>query len=301
VEIKFKITDKQSIHASYFASLARPSLYDIIPYQLPGDYYTEIGNPELLATTANNYDLRYEFFPSASEELLAGVFYKQIYNAIENSIVRGAGPSAIQLEPTNIGGDTNPAINYGFEFQFIKYIHNFGVVANYTYTHSSITVPEQLYNDNPALGGFNTKVVSESRPLQGQADDIANLSLIYKAPKIGLEMQVSGVYTGKEISAVSIWYEMNLWQMPMTTLAFSFEKRLSKKINLSLYGKINNILNTPMQIEMFPPNEYLNSTKGANLQNWLPNQTNSEGYISSIIVEKELYGQSYLMGLRYKF
>jgi len=301
VEIKFKITDKQSIHASYFASLARPSLYDIIPYSLPGDYYTEIGNPELLATQANNYDLRYEFFPSASEEILAGVFYKQIYNAIEDAIVRGAGPSAINLEPTNIGGDTNPAINYGFEFQFIKYIHNFGVVANYTYTHSSITVPEQLYNDNPALGGFNTKVVDESRPLQGQANDIANLSLIYRAPKIGLEMEVSGVYTGKEISAVSIWYEMNLWQMPMTTLAFSFEKRLSKKINLSLYGKINNILNTPMLIEMFPPNEYLNSTKGVNLQTWLPDQTNSEGYINSITVEKELYGQSYLMGIRYKF
>ncbi len=300
-EIKFKITDKQSLQASYFASLARPSLYDIIPYQLPGDYYTEVGNPELLATQANNYDLRYEFFPSASEEVMAGVFYKQIYNAIEDAIIRGAGPSSIQLKPTNIGGDTNPAINYGFEFQFIKYIHNFGVVANYTYTHSSITVPEQLYNDNPALGGFNTKVVSESRPLQGQADDIANLSLIYKAPKIGLEMQVSGVYTGKEISAVSIWYEMNLWQMPTTTLAFSFEKRLSKKIKLSLYGKINNILNTPMLIEMFPPNEYLNSTKGANLQNWLPNQTNSEGYINSITVEKELYGQSYLMGIRYKF
>ena len=33
VEIKFKITDKQSIHASYFASIARPSLYDFVPYQ----------------------------------------------------------------------------------------------------------------------------------------------------------------------------------------------------------------------------------------------------------------------------
>lgn len=301
VEIKFKITDKQSIHASYFASIARPSLYDIIPYQIPGDYFTEIGNPKLLHTTANNYDLRYEFFPSPSEELLAGVFYKQIYNAIEDAVVRGAGPTATYLEPTNIGGDTNPAINYGFEFQFIKNIHNFGVVANYTYTHSSITVPEQVYNDNPALGGFNTAIVNETRPLQGQANDIANLSLIYRAPKIGLEAEVSGVYTGKEISAVSIWYGFDQWQMPMTTLSFSFEKRLSKKINLSLYGKINNILNTPLLIEMFPLNAYLNSTKGVNQQTWLPNQTNSEGYINSILVEKELYGQSYLMGLRYRF
>ena len=299
-EIKFKINDKQSIHASYFQSIARPNLYDLIPYSLPGDYYTEIGNPKLLHTQANNYDLRYEFFPSPSEELLAGVFYKQIYNAIENSILRGSGPSAVDLQPTNIGGDTNPAINYGFEFQFIKYIRNFGVLANYTYTHSSITVPEQTNYQNAALQP-ETGYTTETRPLQGQADNIANLSLLYRSEKLGLEAQISAVYTGKEISAVSIWYKMDLWQMPMTTLAFSFEKRLSKKIKLSLYGKINNILNTPLLIEMFPPNQFKNDPVGGGLESWLPNQTASNGYLSSIIMEKELYGQSYLMGLRYKF
>jgi hypothetical protein len=300
IEIKFKITDKQSVQASFFESITRPSLFDIVPYQIPGDYYSEIGNPSLLHTQANNYDLRYEFFPSASEEILAGVFYKQIYNAIENAITRGSGgPSATYLQPTNIGGDTNPAINYGFEFQFIKYIHNFGVSANYTYTHSSITVPEQEYYENAS--GFHTAYINETRPLQGQANDIANLSLLYRSEKLGFEAQLSAVYTGKEISAVNIWYDMDQWQMPMTTLAFSFEKRLSKKINLSLYGKINNILNTPLLIEMFPPSQFKNDPIGASEQNWLPDQSVSNGYLSSIIMEKELYGQSYLMGLRYKF
>lgn len=298
VEIKFKITDKQSLHASYFASIARPSLFDIVPYNIPGDYYTEIGNPELLHSTANNYDLRYEFFPSASEEILAGVFYKQIYNAIENTIVRGTGPSVTYLQPTNIGGDTNPAINYGFEFQFIKYIRNFGISANYTYTHSRITVPEEEYKDS---GQYYKAKVNETRPLQGQANDIANLSLLYKSEKLGLEMQLSVVYTGKEISAVNTWYGMDQWQMPMTTLAFSFEKRLSKKIKLSLYGKVNNILNTPLEIEMFPPSQFKNDPNGAGIQTWLPNQTTDNGYLSSILMEKESYGQSYLLGLRYKF
>jgi len=300
VEVKFKITDKQSIHASFFESITRPSLFDIIPYSLPGDYYTEIGNPSLLHTQANNYDLRYEFFPSASEEVLAGVFYKQIYNAIENAITRGSGgPSATYLQPQNIGGDTNPAINYGFELQFIKFFRNFGVSANYTYTHSSITVPEREYYEDAS--GFHTLNINETRPLQGQANNIANLSLLYKSEKLGLETQISAVYTGKEISAVNVWYEMDQWQMPMTTLSFSFEKRLSKKIKLSLYGKINNILNTPLVVEMLPPNGFVNIPTGANQQNWLPNQTNSNGTLSSIIMEKELYGQSYLMGLRYKF
>lgn len=300
VEIKYKLTDKQSIHASYFASITRPNFFDIIPYQLPGDYYTEIGNPYLLHTTANNYDLRYEFFPSPSEEILAGVFYKQIYDAIEQTIVRGTGPSSVYLQPRNIGGNDSAAINYGFELQFIKNIRNFGISANYTYTHSSITVLDAEYGTD-ATGHTVTTYVSETRPLQGQADNIANVSLLYKSEKIGLVMQLSGVYTGKEISAVNTWYEMDQWQMPMTTLAFSFEQQLSKKIKLSLYGKVGNILNTPLIVRMFPPNPFVNDPYGAAQQNWLPNQDNNNGTLSSIVMEKEYYGQSYLMGLRYKF
>jgi len=293
VEIKFKITDKQDIRASYFASISRPEFFEIVPFQITGEYYTEIGNPAILHSTANNYDLRYEFFPSPSDEILAGVFYKQIYDPIVNSIVPGSGPSAVFEQPVN---DTTPATNYGFEFQVIKYIRNFGISANYTYTHSSITVLEKVYYTNAANSPlFSTAY--ETQPLQGQANDIANLSLIYRAPKIGLQMEVAAVYTGKSIAAVSRWYGLEQWQMPMTRLDFSFEKRLSKKIKLSLYGKVNNILNTPLTIRIFPPANYKNIPGGA----WLPDQTSNNGDISSILVEKELYGQNYLMGLRYAF
>lgn len=301
VEVKLKITDKQAIHASYFASITRPNFFDVVPYNLPGEYYTQIGNPNLMHSTANNYDLRYEFFPNSSDELLVGVFYKQIYNAIENAIVRGNGPSAVYEEAQNIGGDTNPVVNYGVEFQYIKSFRNFGVSANYTYTHSAITVPAlEAYQD--ATGTSATRTVNETRPLQGQADNIANLSLIYKAPKIGFQAEVSAVYTGKEIVDLNgDWYKMELWQMPMTVIDFSFEKRLSKKLKLTLFGKVNNILNTPMTVRMFPPNQFRNNPVGAGIQSWLPDQDVSNGYLSSILMEKEQYGQTYQMGIRYKF
>src|SRR6185312_2351565 len=265
VEVKLKITDKQAIHASYFASITRPNFFDVVPYNLPGEYY------------------------------------KQIYNAIENAIVPGNGPSAVYEEAQNIGGDTNPVVNYGVEFQYIKSFRNFGVSANYTYTHSAITVPAlEAYQD--ATGTSATRTVNETRPLQGQADNIANLSLIYKAPKIGFQAEVSAVYTGKEIVDLNgDWYKMELWQMPMTVIDFSFEKRLSKKLKLTLFGKVNNILNTPMTVRMFPPNQFRNNPVGAGIQSWLPDQDVSNGYLSSILMEKEQYGQTYQMGIRYKF
>jgi outer membrane receptor protein involved in Fe transport len=299
LQAKFKITDKQAIRASYFASISRPSFIDIIPYQISTDEYTLIGNPYLNHTTANNYDLRYEFFPTPSEQLLVGVFYKQIYDAVQLGIVPtpGGGPSATDEQPLNVGSDSNPVINYGIELQVSKdFLHFFRVTANYTYTHSSFTSTVQEYVNS---GGEGTRIyVNETRPLQGQVDNVANLSLIFKHPKLGTEAEVSVVYTGKAIDYVSEWYGLDLWQMPMTRLDFSFEQKLSKKIKLSLYGKINNILNTPLVIRMFPPNSYDNVPRTGS---WWAEQDVSNGYNNSIVVEKALYGQSYLIGLRYRF
>ncbi len=299
-EIKYDITEKQSIRASYFASVSRPSFFEIVPYSFAGDYYTEVGNPQLLHTTANNYDLRYEFFPQPSEQILAGVFYKQIYDPIEYAVLRGAGPSATLVQPINIGGDTGaPVINYGFEFVITKYIKHFGISANYTYTHSAVTVNVMKYG-NTVNGTSAPKFsdTNETRPMQGQVDHIANLTLIYREPKIGLQAQVSAVYTGKSISDVSLYYGLDLWQMPMTRIDLSFEKRLSKKLKIDLYGKVSNLLNTPLVIRMFPPSPYKNTP---NASNWLSNQDTNDGFLNSIIVEKEVYGQSYLLGVRYKF
>jgi hypothetical protein len=298
VEVKFNISKKQAIRANYFASISRPAFFDIVPYTLPGDYFSQYGNYKLDHAQANNYDLRYEFFPNPSEELLAGVFLKQIYNPAELAVVRGIGPSSTIEKPINVGGDSNPVINYGFEFAAIKYFKKFGISANYTYTHSAITVVEDLYYNSVGNSLPLHSYPSETRPLQGQAAHIANLSLIYKEPKIGFQIQVSGVYTGKSIADVSGEYEMDLWQMPMVRLDASFEKKLSKKNKLFLYGKANNLLNTPVVLKMFPPYAYQNTPGN---YEWVPNQDVSNGSLSSIIVRKEYFGQTYLIGFRYKF
>ena len=290
-QVKFKINAKQNLRASYFASIARPSFFDIIPQTVTGEYFSTQGNPYLKHTQADNFDLRYEFFPTPSEQLLVGVFYKNIYNAIENHFVNGPGPSAEYIEPLNM---SNVVTNYGFEFLFNKYFGHFGVSANYTYTKSQVVDSTRLYYHDAATNNNTNKLVSEVRPLQGQAKNIANLSLMYKNPKIGLDVQISAVYTGLMISLVSADYGLHYWQMPMTRLDFSCEKKLSKKINLSLYAKVNNILNTPLMVRMMQPIPSQYTTPGLF---FLPEQTTNK----SVLVEKEVYGQRYLIGLRYKF
>ena len=197
-----------------------------------------MGNPYLRRTKADNLDFRYEWYHKSTDQLLLGVFYKYITDPIEYAFV-SAGSSKLNLQPQNFGN----ARNYGFEMVFIKYFRNFGITANYTYTRSQITTTKQNYYLD-AEKQIQTDKVTQTRPLQGQADNIANLSLMYKDQKIGLDLQLSGVYTGHLITQVSPYYGLDYWAYPITTLDFSFEQKLSRKINLSLYGKAKNLLNS---------------------------------------------------------
>ncbi len=291
-EIKFNITNTQAVRASYFSSIARPNFQDLMPYQINGDDYTEAGNPYLLHTQAQNYDLRYEWFPSATDQLLAGVFYKNIIDPIEYTLSRYK-TSSQYLQPVN---DTNKAFCYGFELQFSKVLYKFfSIGGNYTYTKSQTTVSDAYYYINSS-NKFTSTFVNETRPLQGQADNIGNLSLIYKNPKMGLDLNVSVVYTGELIAFASPDYGLDMYQMPQTRLDFSFQKTLSKKIKLSIFGHVNNILNTPLEVRIFAPSAYNNVGTAA----YLPNQSGS-GLITDILQEKMTYGQFYTLGFRYKF
>jgi hypothetical protein len=258
----------------------------VIPYRVSGQVFDLLGNPNLIRSQAQNFDFRYELFPRATEQILVGLFYKNIKNPIEYSLVRENGPSALQLKPGNFGNATN----YGLELVFIKYFNNFGLSANYTYTKSSITTNKLTYV-RKTNGDLAPDSVSVTRPMQGQADQIANVSLLYKNQKIGLDFQLSMVYTGQYISLVSGWEGLDYWSMPNTTLDFSFEKKLSKKINLSIFGKARNLLNSPAITRILKPNDYYSGNYK------LPEQDSP----NSIVVQKEQYGQNFLLGFRYSF
>src|SRR5262249_44670265 len=74
---KYNLTRKQAIRVSYYSSISRPNFYEVVPHTNgnPDADYTEVGNPNLKRTTADNFDVRYEFFPHALDQLLAGFFY----------------------------------------------------------------------------------------------------------------------------------------------------------------------------------------------------------------------------------
>lgn len=286
IHLRYVLADNQNLRLSYYSSITRPGYFEVVPYMVSGQYFNEEGNPYLKRSRAQNVDFRYELFPHPSEQILAGLFYKRIADPIEYSLVQDLGPSSFQLKPQNFG----TATNYGFELVILKYFKNFGISANYTLTKSSITTYKASYHRDNS-GQLITDSIRVTRPMQGQADNIGNLSFLYKNLRLGLNMQLSFVYTGKYISQVSGYYGLDYWSMPYTTMDFSFEQRVSKKINLKIFGKARNLLNAVAITRILRPNTYLTG----NFQ--LPEQNSP----NSVVVQKETYQPSYLLGIRYSF
>lgn len=289
IHLKYLITDQQNLRLSYFKSISRPGFNELAPIRVPSDTYDQVGNPDLKHTRADNYDFRYEFFPQGADQLLLGAFYKNIQNPIELINVNGAGaqsvfytaaPSVQYIQPQN----ASKATNYGFEGQLTKYFGVFGVSANYTFTQSKVTTPKLSQSTSTNI------YVNETRPLQGQAENIANLSLLFKSDKIGLNMQLAYVFTGERIAQVSNYVDLDIWQKQYNQLDFSFEKVIVKK--LSLYGKINNLTNAANRLFLKH-----SSVDGQNAAVPVPNQENT----NELLIQKDIYKVSFLGGLRYKF
>ena len=291
LQLKYKINRTQTLRLAYYKALARPSFAEMIPGG-PGGYedFKQVGDPaNLKHTTADNIDLRYEVFSDKADQILLGVFYKNINDPIEYAVARAAGSAtAQQLQAGNFG----TATNYGFEALYTKYIGSFGVSAGYTYTDSKITSPKLLTYRNSA-GKITDSVLNETRPMQGQSKHIGNISLLYKNPKIGFDAQIAFVYTGERVTYVNPNYGLDYWQTPTSQIDLSVEKRVVK--NLTFYAKLNNLANTPFILQLHQPYNTYISQSGARA---LPLQTDPA---NKIVVQKDYYKSTYLFGVRYKF
>lgn len=279
LHFKYRLSEHENIRFSYFKGISRPGYFELVPASFPGEYFTESGNYKLKHTQADNIDFRYEIFPKGNQQFLIGAFFKNIQNPIEYGFTE-FGNSNFVYTPLNFG----TATNFGAEMVFTKYFKNWGVSGNYTYTHSAITTTKRLYGRD-ATGSIVNSEGSQTRPLQGQSDHIANLSLIYKNPNSGFDAQLSWVYTGKRINIVSPFLGLDYWQRGTSQMDFSAEKKM-KNTHFSVFAKLTNLLNNPIIVEVLKPNTSQN----------LPDQTRED----RILVQKDVLQQSYLIGIRYK-
>ena len=274
LHLKYNIHKDANLRLSYGRSINRPGFFEIVPYTILNEDYDEQGNPDLEHTVADNIDLRYEFFPKSSEQFMVGLFWKKLQDPIEYGLITEG--QATFLTPMNFGDATN----LGVEIDIMKYFNWFGIKANYTYTHSAITTTKNIMEDS------QVRTVSQTRPLYGQAAHVANLSLLFKFAKAGVEAQVSGSYTGKRLSDVSLWFNDDIWEAGYVQLDASIEKGFRNGI--AIFAKATNLLDTPT-IRFINPVPHTGTL------------TSYERHNGGVIERREWHAQTVMIGIRYRF
>ena len=142
----------------------------------------------------NNFDVRYEFFPSAGQLISVGGFYKTIKNPVELSI------DITQPFTTFTFNNEKSATIYGVEFEikkklnFInkaKIFNDLSIYSNLSYIKSELKFDE----------GTQAKL---GRPLQGQSPYVINAGLQYENQEKGWSGSLTFNKVGRRIAFVGV-------------------------------------------------------------------------------------------------
>lgn len=275
--LKYNLHRNAYLHFSYCEAINRPGFFEIVPYHVLNEDYAEVGNPDLKHTVAHNFDLRYELFPSATEQLMVGAFYKFIQDPIEYGLQRNSGQD-VYIGPQNYGD----ARNMGVEVDLMKSFRWISVKGNYTFTYSRMTTEKSCFDVTTGT----TSRCEQSRPLYGQSAHAANLTLLLNGGKSGWNAQVAGGYTGKHIAALSQYYDDDIWEAGRFTLDVSADKAFGT--HFTVFVKGSNLLNTPV-IRYY----HANAQKDTFKEGWRQHD-------GGIMEREETYGASFQIGVRYK-
>ena len=175
--LRFGLDKNSDLRLVYGRGLARPDPQDISaavgqPTLNQTPVTIGIGNPNLKAEHANNYDVLYERNLTPLGLIQAGYFYKDLSDPIVYKQFYSTatfphvppGTNVLVTEPINAGSAHVQGVEFGYE-QHLSYLPGFlggaGITANYSYTQSSTTgIAESATNpdgtsvlrpDNPAL------------------------------------------------------------------------------------------------------------------------------------------------------
>jgi TonB-dependent receptor len=256
VNLSVKPINKWVFRAAYGKTVNRTEFREVSPFrELDFENNAQLsGNPNLVSASADNYDLRLEFYPDAGkgDAINVGVFYKEITDPIER--VNNSN-RVVSMFPSISYSNATWATLEGLELELRKtldfipvgFFRNLSVIAN-----GSIINSEVRYED---LG--QTSIMIGKRPLQGQAPYLFNAGLYYDNAAWGTRIAGIYNYVAENIYAVGLGERSNplivgsenrgsLIELPRHLLDFSAMQRIGKGLQLKF--TVQNLLDQKIQM-----------------------------------------------------
>ena len=246
MNLTWNLNDKNLLRLSFGKTVNRPEFREMAPFDYQDFELFAIvyGNSDLKSAYINNYDFRYEWYPSQGETVSLAGFYKDFTNPIE-TFLRPSG-TTYDYFPYN----TEKAFSTGIEIDIrkrfdefenspglLRILKNFTVVCNASLIRSRINTSKQEFTRDTL------------RVMAGQSPYIANLALFYNHPEKKWDMNLSYNIVGDRIAFVGTPTNPHTWELPRNVLDLTVQKGFGEHIQVK--AGIKDILNEPVRFAQY--------------------------------------------------
>ncbi len=245
LNVIYKINESSNVRVAASQTLARPNLREVSPFTsftaISTPTYT--GNVDLQRTLIQNYDLRYEIYPSAGELFAVSFYYKNFDQ-----------PIVLQLTPTQSTPEIKP-INVengrvlGAEVEFRKSLGFISPVlegVRFSINASLISSrADRSEAELAAIRGAKRPNLDDTRPFQGQSPYIVNVALFYNNNQLAWENSLSFNVWGQRLAFATGALDPDVYDQPRPLLNFTSRKRLGEKYAVGF--RAENLLNPSIE------------------------------------------------------
>ncbi|GAB3892457.1 TonB-dependent receptor [Spirosoma agri] len=248
INITHKLNDRHNVRLAYSATVNRPELRELAPFQYFDFNLLAVvtGNTELTTATIQNVDLKWEFYPSPNELISVTGFYKHFRNPIESFLLptgNGFSYSFINA-PTARNYGIEVEMRKGFQQSGSKFLQNMQVVANASLINSRVTLGDFIRAPDATSTVVDVPLkdlADRQRPLANQSPYLINAGVYYQEPNSGLQWNVLYNVYGPRIFAVGTRNNPTIYELPRHAIDLNVSKTFNQKIELRL--GIQDILN----------------------------------------------------------
>jgi hypothetical protein len=231
--LSYNFNERNLLRVSYGVTVNRPEFRELAPFAFY-DYKRNAimnGNPDLTFATIQNYDVRWELYPSTTEMFTLGAFYKDFENPIELYFQPGVGSGGtLSFIPgnaphaTSYGVEVDSRIRIGHiasmltgnEYDPSKGLLNqFTLVANASWIKSNIELSETTSESG----------IDNNRPMMGQSPYIINGGVFYQNDSIGLSVSAMYNVIGERVVVAGVPGIPEVWEMPRHLLDLTISKK----------------------------------------------------------------------------
>jgi len=237
VALNVRLTDDQNLRFSATQTLSRPEYRELsnVPYFEQIGLLTTQGNPDLKRALIQNFDARWEVFPTPGEVISIGAFAKRFDDPIERVIIQATGTNVVSFV------NADKANNYGVELELRKNLGFMGLepftaFANSTLMKSDIT---------PGNEGVSA-LTNTNRPMVGQSEYVVNGGLGYIHPKGAFDATVLYNVVGRRILEAGSGGLPDSYEEARHLLDASVRFNLSDRLSFKVDAK--NLLDSPFEL-----------------------------------------------------